>query len=114
VPEAKPELVPITEIILPLHDTEAIVMAFNAAGEEMEIPARLVIQPFFPRPASSGMVAYLTARSVTADDLGAKTSIHTHQRATLRLSGQTGRLTINDRTRSITPSFMNPEADPEE
>jgi hypothetical protein len=101
------EQIPVVDVQLPLNGAEALVLAFDAAGNSIAVPARIVIQPFFPREEASALAAYLTLRVTTREDLiKPVTTDNDRQRATLRVGGKTGKLSIVDRTRRMRPSFL--------
>lgn len=87
------------EIMLVDSDLVAEVVAYNADGEVIQTPSRLVVKPFFNRPAASvplGFCRVLTDVDDPQSDVF---------KAVLRVLGSNGKLALVASSPSSVPKF---------
>ena len=95
------------EYIFPQEGVDCEIKAFNQAGKEVDVPHRIVVQPYFYRRDMVASVIY--ARTVADVDKPDSTV----QRSVLLLPGSSGKLRLESRQEMTTPAIAEDPVDGE-
>lgn len=87
------------EIQLPVNEQDAGIKAFDAKGQEIPVPARLEIEPYFYPKQSMASVLFYKAKSAVGKTI---------QTAVIGVLLKSGRVTLSDRSVRVVPDCDTP------